>query len=73
MNAVVKIVEDKPDPDAVAYLEGILADVKRGEVMGVLIMTQYKGGALRYQCAGLKDRWNILGWLSHAMHNLQRD
>lgn len=53
-------------------LEEVLAKVRAGDIHGVLVLSQDKTG-IAYNIAGIKDRFEVLGWLSHAMHKLQSD
>lgn len=66
------VVAQKQDPDVIVYLEEILARARTGEITGVMIMAQ-DGKGVAFRHAGLKDRFELLGWLSHTMHNLQTD
>lgn len=65
-------IEPKPDLEIVARLEELLARAKSGEDFGFLILTQDKSG-ITYNVAGVRDRYKVLGWLSHAMYKLQSD
>jgi hypothetical protein len=60
------------DPDVVEYLQRALDEAKAGEITGVMILAQDPDG-VRYGLAGIKDRFAVIGWLSHAMHKLQAD
>jgi hypothetical protein len=74
VSAVVKTIERKPDPDVVAYLEGALARARAGETVGVLILEQSAPNqSCKYSTAGLDDRFKVMGYLMHAIANLQVD
>jgi hypothetical protein len=60
------------DPDVVDILERALEKAKSGEINGVLVLSQ-DPNAISYAIAGVKERFTVLGWLSHAMHRLQTD
>lgn len=60
------------DPDIVRFLEDELANAKAGKTTGILVLVQDPEG-VAYRVVGIKDRFEILGWLSHAMHLLQTD
>lgn len=65
----VKAIERKPDPDVVKFISDELERAKRGEITGVLILTQDAAGTC-YSCVGLKDRLTVIGYLSMAMYKL---
>lgn len=69
---VVRVLQRGTDPDVIARIEDVLEAAKAGEIHGVMILSQDAGG-VRYTLAGIKDRFSVLGWLSHAMHRLQTD
>lgn len=74
MTGVVNLVPARePDPDLIRYLEAALERARSGEIVGVLMLQQDVTGCVRYTIANIKDRFKVLGFLSHAMHSLQED
>lgn len=69
---LVSLVEKARDPDVARVLEDALARVRCGETTGILLLEQDVSGC-SYACAGLKDRWTIIGFLSHAMFKLNSE
>lgn len=72
MSAQIRQLTRPVDPEVVRYLEEALAEAKAGKLSGVLILQQDAEG-LAYAVAGVKDRFALIGWLSHAIHKLQTD
>lgn len=68
----VRALSRPVDPDVVRFIEQVLERAKAGEISGVLMLSQDTEG-VAYGIAGIKDRFTVLGWLSHAMHKLQDD
>ena len=62
-----------PCPEVVEYLEEQLERARKGDMTGVLMVSQDGNGDVWYTVAGIKDRMTVLGVLSHAMHKLQTD
>lgn len=62
----------QPDPDVLTYLAQALEDAKAGKLTGVLLVTQQQDGAAQYSIAGIKDRFTVLGYLTHALYKLQQ-
>jgi len=60
------------DPQVEELLERTLANVRSGETSGVLILEQ-KAKHLSWACAGLDDRFQVIGFLAHAMHKMRSD
>ena len=73
MTTDIRTIERKPDPEVISFLDDALAKARKGEITGVLIISQDVGKWASYSHAGLKDRFHVLGYLSHAMHQLQTD
>lgn len=71
---MTNIVAIKPtvDDELVEMLEKTLAEAKDGEISAVMLLAQDCNG-VRYRLYGIKDRFQVLGWLSHMMHRLQTD
>lgn len=72
MGAEIHALKRAVDPDVIDILERALQQAKDGELNGVMVLKQDPGG-VAYAVAGIKDRFTVLGWLSHAMHRLQTD
>lgn len=72
MTAQIRQLKREADPDVVGFLEKALQKAKDGEITGVLILAQDPSG-VAYSLAGIKERFTVLGWLSHAMYQLQSD
>lgn len=72
MGAQLRELPHRLEPKVLLFAEELLADVKAGKVVGLMILKQDSKGTT-YQSAGLKHRFEILGYLSHAMDKLQRD
>lgn len=72
MSSVVKEIRAKPNEEVVRGLEEALERARQGETTGILLVEQDRDGA-SYFIAGMRDRFQKLGVLSHAMHKLQTD
>ena len=72
MTAAVRTLEKKPDADVVEFLREILAKAEAGEVRGVLIVAQ-DSTEVTWRVAGIEDRFRTIGYLTHAIHQLQED
>ena len=72
MSSVLREVKPEPNREVVEELEAALERARSGETTGILLLEQDRDGA-SYFTAGLRDRFNKLGILSHAMHKLQTD
>lgn len=68
--AEIKKLERRVEPDVVNFLTERLEAAKRGEVSGVLVLSQ-EAETLDFKTAGLRDRLRIIGFLSHALHKIQ--
>lgn len=65
-------IERRQDPDIVSVLEEILARARAGEVTGLVLVAQDACG-VEYRVVGIRNRWEKIGLLSHAIHKLQDD
>lgn len=63
----------KSDPNVADWLEEYAAEAREGRLTGFVMLRQTKGGAVTFTCVGMKDRFSLLGMLSHLMHQLQED
>lgn len=63
----------EPDVGMIEHLEELLKRARAGEIMGVLTVAQDTMGAAQYSVQNMRNRFEILGYLSHAMHQLQSD
>lgn len=45
MNAVIKSVEDTAASDVRQYLEALLSEAQGGEIVGLTVVLEYKGGS----------------------------
>lgn len=72
MAEIARIHQPAPDGEVIKKLEAALDRARAGETHGVLLLEQDKAGC-KYVCAGLKNRFELIGFLSHAIHQLQAD
>ena len=68
----LKKISSPPKPELVEFVEGLLERARSGELVGVLVLEQDRDG-VSYTFSGITKRWEKLGLLSHAMHQLQQD
>jgi hypothetical protein len=68
------IVEIKREVNqtVVEILEKALANVRAGDTVGVLLLEK-KVDVCSWSNAGLKDRFEVIGYLEHAKHRMQGD
>lgn len=71
MGELVALKRDA-DPLIVEYLEAVLTEAREGKTTGVLILAQDAEG-LRYSIAGITERFEVIGWLSHAIYKLNSE
>ena len=72
MTAKIRQLEQQVDPKVVEFLEDRLAAAKRGEITGILILSD-EAGAYDFKTIGLRDRMRVIGFLSHAAYKCQDD
>lgn len=71
MAAELKKIENKPNQDAIEILEEALARIKSGETNGIFLVEQ-KPNEVTWSCAGLKDRFMVMGYLMYAIQKLEK-
>lgn len=73
MTKLAVIPPPQADPELLAFAENLVADIKSGEITGFVGVRQTKTGSAQYITVGVKERFTMLGFLSHLMHKLQSD
>lgn len=73
MGNIKLLTPPEPNQELIDTLENMLTDVRNGEILGLVAVSQDKSGAAYFACHGIKDRWHVLGFLSHLMFKLQKD
>ena len=65
-------ITPKTDPDVIEILEGLLKDAKDGKLIGVVVATKQKD-ACYYSTAGMRDRYETIGYLHHMIFKLHQE
>lgn len=70
---VRKLEQARPsvDPTTVRILESALEDVRSGKTVGVVLIEASNDGVCHFATNGMKNRFELLGYLAHMMHKLQ--
>jgi hypothetical protein len=71
MVEIVSIGQAAPVPEVVEMAEEILESAKSGELRSLLYLAEIDGGAgVRYASSAVRNRFEILGFLSRIMHKI---
>jgi len=68
----VHAIEKKPHQDVVEFLREMLEQAEAGEIRGVVVIAQGTTD-VSWRVAGVDDRFRLIGYLMHAIHNLQAE
>lgn len=70
MMTAVKSIVRNVDPDVVNYLEEMLRDAKDGKITGFAAVSR-SNGACEFTNAGIPNRFELTGYLTHLIYKLQ--
>lgn len=59
-----------PIEGVIRILEGALEEARKGNVIGLMLLTEAKNGDVTHQTFGITDRYKTMGYLAHAMNKI---
>lgn len=71
MTAELKQIRPEIDEDTVKKAEALLERVKAGETTGFLLVEQ-KRDIVSWTCTALKNRFEMLGYLTYALIQMEK-
>ena len=70
--STVTALTHKTDPGVIEILEGLLKDAREGNLIGVVVASKNKDACF-YSTAGLRDRYETIGYLHHMIFKLHHE
>lgn len=62
-------MQGEVNKDVIENLENLLGWARLGAIQSLAVVAE-KNGALEYSTANVKDRWKLLGYLSHLQYKV---